>query len=74
MGAEWIKAQDRLPDSPGDYLMILRSTGRRWMVIYSYSSKESWSGFPVTHWGVLPEMPPDDVMPYNELKEWGLEP
>ena len=44
------------------------------MVIYSYSSKESWSGFPVTHWGVLPEMPPDDVMPYNELKEWGLEP
>jgi uncharacterized protein DUF551 len=52
----WIKANDRLPEKDGRYLVVEKRFGN-WRGVSSY--RAGHFDFPVTHWMPLPELPSD---------------
>lgn len=60
--SEWIKVEDRLPESEGSYLCCFRETGVI-QVIYDDAGErygKHFMPFNISHWMPLPE-PPEDT-------------
>ena len=58
---EWIRTADRLPETPGFYLVAKRQRTGQLIVAIGHYSGERWSGSgnftDVTHWMELPDPP-----------------
>ena len=57
----WIRSEDRVPETPGFYLVTKRQRSGQLIIAIGHYSGISWSGSgnftDVTHWMPLPEVP-----------------